>query len=165
MHAGGRRFDPAWLHQSGNRLQPTGNSKHCSLLVATCNASKLLLAQGSLTIQKLKSRKTILQLSCKLIVFNVFMNTIRVIALHYVSDISLKSIQLKGLNVCYGGRLRLYGQVIKRIRWMPWQREAMKDVVACEKPRGVGKLALIRGCPNGETHSACGVSCVEYIGA
>ena len=28
----------------------------------------------------------------------------------------------------------------------------MKDVVACEKPRGAGKQALIRGCPNGETH-------------
>ena len=29
----------------------------------------------------------------------------------------------------------------------------MKDVVACEKPRGAGKQALIRGCPNGETHA------------
>ena len=37
---------------------------------------------------------------------------------------------------------------------MPWQQEAMKDVVACEKPRGAGKLALIRGCPNGETRPA-----------
>ena len=37
---------------------------------------------------------------------------------------------------------------------MPWRQEAMKDVVACEKPRGAGKLALIRGCPNGETRSA-----------
>ena len=46
----------------------------------------------------------------------------------------------------------LYGQVNKRIRWMPWQQEAMKDVVACDKPRGVGKQTLIRGFPNGETH-------------
>ena len=28
----------------------------------------------------------------------------------------------------------------------------MKDVVACEKLRGAGKQALIRRCPNGETH-------------
>ena len=27
----------------------------------------------------------------------------------------------------------LYGQATKRIRWMPWQLEAMKDVGACEK--------------------------------
>ena len=48
--------------------------------------------------------------------------------------------------------LRLYGQAIKRIWWMPRRQEAMKDVVVCEKPRGADKQALIRGCPNGETH-------------
>ena len=36
---------------------------------------------------------------------------------------------------CFG----LYGQVTKRTRWMPWQPEAMKDVVACDKLRGGGK--------------------------
>jgi len=41
--------------------------------------------------------------------------------------------------------------VKKRIRWMPWQSEAMKDVVACEKLRGVGKQTLIRRCLNGGT--------------
>ena len=49
------------------------------------------------------------------------------------------------------GFLGLYGQVNKRIRWMPWQLEAMKDVVACDKLRGVDKHALIRSCPNGKT--------------
>ena len=39
----------------------------------------------------------------------------------------------------------------KGVWWMPWQEEAMKDVAACDKPRGAGKQALIRGCPNGET--------------
>jgi hypothetical protein len=35
----------------------------------------------------------------------------------------------------------------------------MKDVVACEKPRGAGKQALIRGYPNGETHlSSIGIA-------
>ena len=48
---------------------------------------------------------------------------------------------------------------------MPRRQEAMKDVVACEKPRGAGKLALIRGCPNGETHLVYEVSGAESIGA
>jgi len=34
---------------------------------------------------------------------------------------------------------------------MPWHREAMKDVVSCEKLRGAAKQALIRRYPNGET--------------
>ena len=34
---------------------------------------------------------------------------------------------------------------------MPWQLVAMKDVVACDKPRVVGTQTLIRGFPNGET--------------
>ena len=46
----------------------------------------------------------------------------------------------------------LYGQVTKRTRWMPWQSEAMKDVVICEKSWGADKQALIQECPNGETH-------------
>ena len=41
--------------------------------------------------------------------------------------------------------------------WMPWRLQAMKDVVACEKLRGAGKQALIRRCPNGETHSAMSI--------
>ena len=57
----------------------------------------------------------------------------------------------------------LYGQVTKRARWMPWQSEAMKDVVICEKVRGVDKQTVIRTCPNGETHSTCRVSHSEYI--
>lgn len=46
---------------------------------------------------------------------------------------------------------------------MPWQPEAMKDAVGGEMPRGVVKHALIRGCPNGETH-LFEVSLTEYIG-
>ena len=60
--------------------------------------------------------------------------------------------------------LRLYGQAFKRAWWMPWQPEAMKDVVGYEKPRGAVKQALIRGCPNGETHLTCQVSLTESIG-
>jgi len=43
------------------------------------------------------------------------------------------------------------GQVTKGAWWMSWHREATKDAAACDKPRGVGKQTLIRGCPNGET--------------
>ena len=42
-------------------------------------------------------------------------------------------------------------QVFKGIRWMPWHQEPMKDVGACDMPRGVGNQTLIRGFPNGET--------------
>ena len=48
--------------------------------------------------------------------------------------------------------LGLYSQATKRIRWMPWQSEAMKDVVACDKLWGVGKQTLIRRSLNGGTH-------------
>lgn len=34
---------------------------------------------------------------------------------------------------------------------MPWHQEAMKDVIACDKLWGAGKLALIQRCPNEET--------------
>ena len=34
---------------------------------------------------------------------------------------------------------------------MPWRQEAMKGVGACDKPRGAGKQAMIRGYPNGAT--------------
>ena len=37
------------------------------------------------------------------------------------------------------------------VRWMPWHQGPMKDVVACDKPRGAGWRAVIRGCPNGGT--------------
>jgi hypothetical protein len=47
---------------------------------------------------------------------------------------------------------------------MPWQLEAMKDVVGHESPRGAVKHALIRGYPNGETHPIYWVSLTEYIG-
>ncbi len=52
--------------------------------------------------------------------------------------------------------LGLYSQATKRIRWMPWQSEAMKDVEACDKARGAGKQAMIRASLNGETHRLSG---------
>jgi hypothetical protein len=35
---------------------------------------------------------------------------------------------------------------------MPWRMIPKKDVAGYEMPRGAAKQALIRGCPNGETH-------------
>lgn len=44
---------------------------------------------------------------------------------------------------------------------MPWHQEPMKDVGACDMPRGAGNQAPIRGFPNGETwHSLWGVAAV-----
>ena len=65
---------------------------------------------------------------------------------------SCVSLHKKSGEISYDQSLVLYGQATKRTRWMPWQLEAMKDVGACEKSRGAGKHALIRECPNGETH-------------
>ena len=54
--------------------------------------------------------------------------------------------------------LNLVIQATKSIWWMPWRQEAMKDAGACEKPRGAGKQAIIRGYPNGETRHGNTVS-------
>ena len=48
--------------------------------------------------------------------------------------------------------LVLYGQATKRIRWMPWQLEAMKDVAICDKLGEVDNKRYIPRFPNGETH-------------
>ena len=50
-----------------------------------------------------------------------------------------------------GGRKR-DDQATKGTRWMPRRQEAKKDVGSCEKRRGAANQALIRRCPNGETH-------------
>jgi hypothetical protein len=52
-------------------------------------------------------------------------------------------------------------QACKGAWWMPWHREPMKDVGACDKPWGVGNRAVIQGCPNGETWlESCPVTCI-----
>ena len=59
----------------------------------------------------------------------------------------------------------LYGQATKRIRWMPWHLEAMKDVGACDKLGGAGKQALYPEISEwGNPPSVSWVSCTEYIG-
>jgi hypothetical protein len=56
-------------------------------------------------------------------------------------------------------------QATKSQRWMPWRLKPMKDVDGCDKPRGAAYQALIRGCPNGETHHSMTVVLpLEHIG-
>ena len=72
-------------------------------------------------------------------------------------DNCIEEKQFRQVNVVvkYASRidsiLIFYGQATKGVRWMPRQREAMKDVVSCDKLRGAAKQALIRRFPNGET--------------
>jgi hypothetical protein len=48
---------------------------------------------------------------------------------------------------------------------MPWYQETMKEAVGCHKLRGAVKRALIRRCPNGETHHGKPMVLIsEYIG-
>ena len=46
---------------------------------------------------------------------------------------------------------------------MPWQLEAMKDVLTCDKLSQASKRHLRLRFPNGETHVHKHVSCSEYI--
>ena len=64
----------------------------------------------------------------------------------------LQTVTLNDLLVGSIDCLGLYSQVIKCMWWMPWQSEAMKDVIACDKLRGGGKYPVIRRFLNGETH-------------
>ncbi len=47
-------------------------------------------------------------------------------------------------------KVKSFDQATKGLWWMPWHREAMKDVATCDKPRVSGSKS-IRGSPNGET--------------
>ena len=53
-------------------------------------------------------------------------------------DVSLRQLGEQHWLYDFQGDLELYGQANKRLRWMPWRSEAMKDVAACEKRGGVG---------------------------
>ena len=61
--------------------------------------------------------------------------------------------------------LCVWRQAMKGVWWMPWHQEPMKDVGACDKPRGAGNRAVIRGFPNGETQpSRTRLPAPEHIG-
>ena len=76
---------------------------------------------------------------------------------HYYCIVSV--IVACGLFVCVFCRVLLF--VFLSVRWMPWHQGPMKDVVACDIPRGAGWRAVIRGFPNGGTrHELCRVTCI-----
>ena len=96
----------------------------------------------------------------------LFGGVVLIVNSNYTS-VSLYEIKVVIKHVILDESLRLYGQAFKRAWWMPWQLEAMKDVVGHERPRGAAKQALIRGCPNGETwnvRSSVRWPCPECIG-
>ena len=70
---------------------------------------------------------------------------------HLFGDvIRYRRLYLRGLPGC-ARVIDKSGQATKGVWWMPWHREAMKDVVACDMLRGAGKRALIRRFLNAET--------------
>ena len=52
-------------------------------------------------------------------------------------DVSLRQLG-ESWRMTLEGDFGLYDQANKRLRWMPWRSEAMKDVAACEKRGGAG---------------------------
>ena len=53
----------------------------------------------------------------------------------------LSSLSLRQMRSMRFGFFPAYGRNLKYekgIWWMPWHREAMKDVALCDKPRGAG---------------------------
>jgi hypothetical protein len=146
LQAGGRRFDPAWLHHQSARAEPR---------VFMCNVysrGSVRRRQNLPSARSLTIRKVLTSSDWRFVI----PTTKRVI------QVSHSQYDQRHVNpVCLG----LYGQANKRTWWMPRRQEAMKDVVACDKPRGAGKQALIRGFPNGATRPPFrGSSAAEYIG-
>ena len=73
-------------------------------------------------------------------VFRIFGTALRVLAreLEDVCPGGLKQRRLLHVRavvtlVCAS---KFYGQATKGARWMPWQKQAMKDVASCDKLRG-----------------------------
>jgi hypothetical protein len=60
-------------------------------------------------------------------------------------------IRVTGFNESALGGDDVSGQATKGVRWMPWRKQAMKDVASCDNLRGAAKQALIRRLPNGAT--------------
>ena len=65
-----------------------------------------------------------------------------------VSNVEMKVEHRRGLNInrrsLYVAEVvtllrasKFYGQATKGARWMPWQKQAMKDAASCDKLRGV----------------------------
>ena len=46
-----------------------------------------------------------------------------------------EEVKMLGIDADYSKQCKRCGQATKGVRWMPWRRTAMKDVVSCDKLR------------------------------
>ena len=157
LHAGGREFDPPWLHQGAAGRAGEGRERGKAEGASECRAA----SARSRGLAGRHWRPGIFNSSG-----NAHIHTPRPRRpRRRVPGGAAREKSKWRMRPPAGGRLGLYGQANKRIRWMPRRQEAMKDVAACEKPRRGGKQPMTRGCPNGETRPACWASRPESIGA
>ena len=146
LQAGGRRFEPAWLHHSD------------TLMMGMAGGAVGFFRYMVMRIYR--ALQVAVFLFFCFFVFYLFFNKMegamhrRGGALAFLCGEARngRARQRHGCRSAIPNALGLQGQVTKRTRWMPWRSQAMKDVAACEKLRGAGKQALIRRSLNGETH-------------
>ena len=53
----------------------------------------------------------------------------------FFENLIVKGQKLHKLGLGLFVHQKILGQATKGKRWMPWRKEAMKDVASCEKPR------------------------------
>jgi hypothetical protein len=121
LQAGGRRFEPAWLHPIPRRARPRFDS--------------LPGDAGPVFFQSFFNNT------------DSAMNAAPALARAGAARERRKREARRRTPQGWG----LPGQANKRIRWMPRRPQAMKDAAACEKLRGAGQHALIRRSLNGAT--------------
>ena len=131
MQAGGHRFDPGQLHQAlafaRNHPRKEWSGIHVALLTRS--------SRGSTAHTKELIRPDV---EVRSVLFENLGRNKR-LALAEL-DVSLRQLgEILSVDRL-GGDFELYDQANKRLRWMPWQSEAMKDVTACEKLRGAGNM-------------------------
>ena len=144
LQAGGHRFDPVQLHQQRAGGRPSLSvkpgeiaSKRSRLLLVFRPVRKLFRLFFNKTEEVKRTRRSIVV--CWVRLYRP--DLLRVLG-GWVSQTPVTQCSA------------LWDQATKCMWWMPWRSQAMKDVAACVKPRGAGKRALIRRCPNGETRPA-----------
>ena len=147
LQAGGHRFDPVQLHQqhAGGRPSCPSNPERPQASAVVCfwsfGQSDSVVLEVRLFFNNLEEVKRTRR--------NIVVCWVRL----YRPDLPRVLggwVSQTPVTQCSA----LWDQATKCMWWMPWRSQAMKDVAACVKPRGAGKRALIRGCPNGETRPA-----------
>jgi hypothetical protein len=147
LQAGGHRFDPVQLHQQrvGGRLSISSNPERpqasVSRLPLVFRPVRLSCVEVRLFFNKTEEVKRTRR-SIVVCWVRLYRPDLPRVLGGWVSQTPVTQCSA------------LWDQATKCMWWMPWRSQAMKDVAACVKPRGAGKRALIRGCPNGETRPA-----------